>query len=166
MTKPDPLPIPEVHPAIVQKLSISQMETAWAAFIRNAKTAKGVMKAEIKEHFIDKPKAVMQELIDDVTADQSTITVAGEFDFSDSESDSDDYDESDSDSDDEEPIVTTRKSLPSYLKANMRDFSFQPYVHARPPPAKLIYGKRQISENEPNNRKLPYEKRETLYVNF
>lgn len=77
VTKPKLPPVPEVSQTTVQKLSISQMETAWASFIRNAKTAKRVLKAEIKEHFIDKPRAVMQELMDDVTADQSTITVAG-----------------------------------------------------------------------------------------
>lgn len=152
ITRLTPVIVPEATKEVaVQKQSVSRMDTAWASFIRNAKTAKSVLKAEMKELFVEKPKAMVQGLIDEATADQSTIRVAGEFDPYDSESESED-EESDLDSDEEEPLVTTRKSQPSYLKANMRDFSYQPYVRARPPPPRLIYDKR-----------LLYKKRELLY---
>lgn len=144
VTRPMTVIVPEAsEEAAVQKQSVAKMDTAWASFIRNAKTAKSVLKAEMKELLLERPKGVIQGLIDEATADQGTIRVAGEIDPYESEGESED-EESDLDSDEEEPLVSTRKSLPSYLKANMRDFSYQPYVRARPPPPRLIYDKRHL----------------------
>ncbi|KAF3990319.1 hypothetical protein FT663_02161 [Candidozyma haemuli var. vulneris] len=153
VTRPSPEVVLPDTKDVVQKQSVASMDSAWGSFIRNAKTAKGVLKAELKSHFIEKPKAELQAIWNEATADQSTITIAGEHYDSESDWDSgfgDDSDsESDDDSDEEQPLSSssTRKSSPAYIKANMRDFSFQPYVRARPPPARSIYDKRSTKRD-------------------
>ncbi|QRG37685.1 hypothetical protein FDK38_002064 [Candidozyma auris] len=133
--------------------SVTAMMTTWESLISNAKTARTLVKSEVKEHFVKKPKAHWAALWQEGSPGGRRVNVAGEVysdefneeSSSESESDddgddddADDDDDDDDDDGDEEAENGThyaterhRESRPAYLKGSGRGLRYRPFTGPR-----------------------------------
>lgn len=139
------IPKAPAMPEVVEKHIVSPLDRAWSSLIHNAKAAKYVLKAEVKEHFIEKPLDEWQALWADRRESVSTeFADPAEYEGHYSEESGSDSEEEVS----EMALPVVKKTLPAHLRANLRDFSYQPYVRNARPEPKLIYEKRNLVTEE------------------